>query len=133
MATGKKKQKAPRTSDEIPDGSAERALWTAVLANAFADAKTPEFKNKDGLFCVPSAREYLVNRSRGLANVCEWAEVDMDWIIRKAKDIEAEGWVTQEEQDAADRLSDIRYAKKLEKKDWAEHLKQLKQDEIEEI
>lgn len=84
------------------DVSDERAVWLAVLGQAFTDAKKPIDIYDKSIYCVKAARDYLVKSNVGLAEVCTLAGLEMDWVIKQAQAVEAAGWCSEAEQAYAD-------------------------------
>ena len=95
------------------DGSDERAVWLAVLGNAFTDAKKPIDIYDKSIYCVKAARDYLVKSNAGLSEVCALAGLEMDWVIKQAKAVADAGWCSEAEQAYADANGKMKHYKAI--------------------
>lgn len=76
-------------------------LWNAVLLQAFNDACRPisvKYKQTEDLH-TEDARSYLSNKKIDLITVCTLAGIEVDCVLKKAREYIGKGWVTIIQQD----------------------------------
>lgn len=71
--------------------SPELKLWRAVLAAAAQDAVDDTFWACDGNFRSQTVKsrdmDYFINPSRSVYQVCYWAGLDPEYVLRKMKQV----------------------------------------------